>query len=215
MPANTAGQPIFGPMRAAHGAASVREASNPETTIARWVPRRPNGALPPASAYTEGETPAAAAPASSLAPSNQAKLPATAVSRLAMAKTPRQQTRIRRRPTRSPICPSKGAPAMYTSANTVTHNPAVAAATAKLAAICGSNGETTKRSLPITNIVSQPVANLDRASEDICLSRAQPVYRQGHASSAYQGEIKEPLPRSRTSAGRVGSNCFRPSGIRD
>ena len=68
----------------------------------------------------------------------------------------------------------QGAPAMYTSANTVTHNPAVAAATAKLAAICGSNGETTKRSLPMTNIVSQPVANLDRASEDICLSRAQP-----------------------------------------
>ena len=60
----------------------------------------------------EGETPAAAAPASSLATRSAGRLAADPVSRLAAAKASSAQVRTRRRPIRSDRRPNNGAVTM-------------------------------------------------------------------------------------------------------
>ncbi len=111
-PAKTTGQPRDAPVSTPNGAPNESDISSPETTIASQVARLCGGAPLPTKAYTEGVTPAAAAPAVNLAASSQMKVPQAAVSRLAAPNASRQQINIRARPIRSAIVPRIGALSM-------------------------------------------------------------------------------------------------------
>jgi hypothetical protein len=91
------------------GVPTESDSNRPETAIDIQVARRAAGAASPTPAYINGEMPAAAAPAATLAANSQLKPGATPVRRFAVAKPNKQEIRVRRRPIRSDIWPSNGA----------------------------------------------------------------------------------------------------------
>ncbi|GAA3122099.1 hypothetical protein GCM10017687_39900 [Streptomyces echinatus] len=105
-----------------------------------------------------GPVPAAAAPAITRATSSTPKCGASAVPTLAAENSTSATTRTVARSRRSETRPAKGEATTYAIEKAVTSSPEPAVETPNDAAMCGSSGATTKRSVPTRNCVSQASA---------------------------------------------------------